>query len=105
MRAFILALLAGTMFAATAIQPISSGKIEQIPASEFENSKKTFKTLKKVTDSKGRAIVADIPLDPTTDEVFQYALDGNKTKLIVVNNPSNPTVYGFDLRRLPTVPQ
>lgn len=86
MRGFILTtLLAGIMFAATAIQPVSNGKIEQIPASEFENVKKTFKTLKKVTDSKGRAIVADIPLDPTTDEVFQYALGGNKTMLIVVN--------------------
>ena len=85
MRGFILTALLGMMFAATAIQPVSNGKIEQIPASEFENVKKTFKTLKKVTDSKGRAIVADIPLDSATDEVFQYALDGNKTMLIVVN--------------------
>ena len=102
MRAFILVLLASVMFAATAIQPISSGKIEKVPESQIENIKKTLKTLKKVTDSKDRAVVSDMIYNPTTDDLYQIELEGGIVLMILVNK-GQTSFYGDILIRPSTL--
>ena len=101
MRAFILVLLASVMFAATAIQPVSNGKIEKIPESKVESVKKILKTLKKVTDSKERAVVSDIIINPT-DEIYQVSLEGGSILMLLVTAKEQTSFLGDFIVRPPT---